>query len=260
MKKLILPVMFVALCTSIGAQAQDIIIIEMNDNTTQKFNVEDIDKVIFRSLDVVPNDSTSYFDCPDSNHPHLIDLGLHSGTKWACCNIGAYIPEGYGGYYAWGETEEKDIYDEVTYAYCSGIDEDGDGFYDKEKTFQYIGNDIAGSQFDVAHIKWRGSWTMPTIEQWNELYYECRTKWTTRNGVNGLLVTGRSGGTIFLPASGSRSMFLLTFKDMEGKYWSSTLSPDYESCAMYLLFSSGFCDVNNFDRRYRGCSVRAVCP
>ena len=45
--------------------------------------------------------------CPDDNHPHAIDLGLPSGTKWACCNVGADTPEGYGGYYAWGETEEK---------------------------------------------------------------------------------------------------------------------------------------------------------
>ena len=25
--------------------------------------------------------------CPDNNHPHMIDLGLPSGTKWACCNL-----------------------------------------------------------------------------------------------------------------------------------------------------------------------------
>ena len=42
--------------------------------------------------------------CPDGNHPHLIDLGLPSGTKWACCNIGAITPEGYGEYYRWAET------------------------------------------------------------------------------------------------------------------------------------------------------------
>ena len=35
---------------------------------------------------------TSYITCPDDHHPHLIDLGLPSGTKWACCNIGATTP------------------------------------------------------------------------------------------------------------------------------------------------------------------------
>lgn len=52
--------------------------------------------------------------CPDDNHPHLIDLGLPSGTKWACCNVGAHAPEENGGFYAWGETSEKDYYDDIT--------------------------------------------------------------------------------------------------------------------------------------------------
>ena len=55
--------------------------------------------------------------CPDDNHPHAIDLGLPSGTKWACCNVGATTPEENGGYYAWGETEEKELYDISTYIY-----------------------------------------------------------------------------------------------------------------------------------------------
>ena len=34
-----------------------------------------------------------------------VDLGLPSGLKWATCNVGATTPEGYGDYFAWGETE-----------------------------------------------------------------------------------------------------------------------------------------------------------
>lgn len=39
--------------------------------------------------------------CPNNNHPHAIDLGLPSGTKWACCNAGAGKPEDYGAYNYW---------------------------------------------------------------------------------------------------------------------------------------------------------------
>lgn len=39
-----------------------------------------------------------------------VDLGLPSGLKWASCNVGATTPEGYGNYYAWGETETKTDY------------------------------------------------------------------------------------------------------------------------------------------------------
>lgn len=43
--------------------------------------------------------------CPDNKHPHAIDLGLPSGTKWNCCNIGASTPNSFGDYYAWGEVK-----------------------------------------------------------------------------------------------------------------------------------------------------------
>ena len=43
--------------------------------------------------------------CPDSNHPHYIDLGLPSGTKWCCSNAGTSSPEQYGGYFTFDEAK-----------------------------------------------------------------------------------------------------------------------------------------------------------
>ena len=43
--------------------------------------------------------------CPDSNHPHYIDLGLPSGTMWCCCNEGASSPEQYGSYLTFDEAQ-----------------------------------------------------------------------------------------------------------------------------------------------------------
>ena len=127
--------------------------------------------------------------CPDDNHPHAVDLGLPSGTKWACCNVGTTTPEGYGGYYAWGETEGKEIYDWTTYVYCDGT----------ETTCHDFGSDIAGTEYDVAHVQWGGSWVMPSQGQLQEFVSECQYTWSRKNGVSGLLFTGPSGGTIFLP-------------------------------------------------------------
>lgn len=258
MKKPHLLAIAFALNSSLTMLAQDIVVVEMNDNTVQEFYVEDIERIIFRSAGVIPNDTTAYLTCPDYNHPHLIDLGLPSGTKWACCNVDAFIPEEDGGYFAWGETEEKEIYDDATYAYSTGIDENGDGFYDRDITYHSIGDDIAGTQYDVAHVKWGGTWRMPSIEQWYELFNDCRTKWTTQNGVDGRLVTGPSGGSIFLPASGGRAMWLLTFKGIYGKYWASSINPDYEGGASYVFFTSEFWDPTHYEYRTRGFSVRAV--
>lgn len=42
--------------------------------------------------------------CPDNNHPHAIDLGLPSGTKWACCNVDASGPYEKGALLDWDQT------------------------------------------------------------------------------------------------------------------------------------------------------------
>ncbi|MBR1933007.1 MAG: hypothetical protein IJ841_04900 [Prevotella sp.] len=51
--------------------------------------------------------------CPDSSHPHWIDLGLPSGTKWRCCNEGASTPEAYGGYYTFGQVASAPTLDQI---------------------------------------------------------------------------------------------------------------------------------------------------
>ena len=56
---------------------------------------------------------------PDVVHEY-VDLGLPSGTLWATCNIGATTPEGYGDYFAWGETKAKSVYNWEKYKYAKG--------------------------------------------------------------------------------------------------------------------------------------------
>ena len=115
-----------------------------------------------------PQEPQAYITCPDDYHPHLIDLGLPSGTKWACCNVDTDHPENqsptnYGGYYAWGETETKSIYNWSTYIH----------YDESSRAYNNLGSDIAGTQYDVAHVKWGDSWVMPSKEQQNELKNNC---------------------------------------------------------------------------------------
>ena len=188
-------------------------------------------------------------DGPSYPVAEAIDLGLPSGTKWASWNVGATKPEEYGGYYAWGETEEKDYYDWSTYKYCDGTKE----------TCHHIGDDIAGTEYDVAHVKWGGSWRMPTTAQQDELRENCTREWTQQNGVNGIRVTGPNGNSIFLPAAGYRWYDYLGSEGEYGYYWSSSFYPDDEGNAGDLGFGS---DNWSWDGslRYDGQSVRAVCP
>ncbi len=199
----------------------------------------------------------SYLTCPDDHHPHLIDLGLPSGTKWSCCNIGSAVPEGYGGYYAWGETEGKTMYNDVSYLYNTEEDTDGDGFYDNNKQYQSLGSDIAGTKYDVAHVKWGGSWMMPTADQVQELLDNCTSQWTSLNGINGRQFIGANGGSIFLPATGSLWGSVYVSRGSSGHYWTTEQSFYEDQYAYALFFDSGRTPCWPFGR-ICGFSVRPV--
>ncbi len=189
--------------------------------------------------------------CPDDHHPHMIDLGLPSGTLWACCNVGASSPEDYGGYYAWGETQTKDVYNWDTYQY---------GYYNGDGDYSHlvnIGSNISGTQYDAATANWGAQWRMATSEDIQELLSNTTYTWTTKNGVNGGEFKGANGGTVFLPAAGRRWTGELYGEGSYGRYWSSSL---YESGPYYaygLDFGSGGAYWSIGDR-YDGFSVRPV--
>ena len=166
----------------------------------------------------------SMLSCPDNHHPHKIDLGLPSGTKWACCNVGATKPEDIGGYYSWGETEEKDEYDIDNYR----LRQNG--------SYVNVGDDISGSKYDVAHVKWGGDWQMPTLEEVEELLDNCTSEWPTLYAMNGCKITSKTNGkSIFLPVSGVR-MYDELRATAGCYYWISTLHPTESGNAYFLEF------------------------
>lgn len=184
--------------------------------------------------------------CPDSNHPHMIDLGLPSGVKWACCNVDASKPEEYGGYYAWGETEEKSSYTRENYAHYSDFYDDVVGVIGTP----YISRTI----YDVAYVKWGTSWRMHTsLENW-ELMEKCSLEWTQLNGVNGMKVTGPNGNSIFMPAAGSWSDQLNNVGN-KGYYWSGDPYAYYSVGGLELYDNSYY--LSGFSC-FNGYSIRAV--
>ena len=175
----------------------------------------------------------------------MVDLGL--SVKWAGWNVGASRPEEYGGYYAWGELHEKSDYYWDTYQYW---DQENDECI-------FIGNNISGTQYDVARVKWGGSWRMPTLAECQELIKKCTWTWTTYNGVKGQKVTGPNGNSIFLPAAGFRLGTSVDLQGSYGDYWSGTLYEGYSYYAYFLGFGSVSVRWNYYDRIY-GHSVRPV--
>ena len=193
---------------------------------------------------------------PYNGHEY-VDLGLPSGTKWAACNVGATKPEEFGGYYAWGETEEKSNYSWSTYKWCNGS-YDSLTKYCTSSSYGTVDNKtVLDPQDDVAHVKWGGSWRMPTLDEQEELLNKCTWSWTTQNGVNGYKVTGPNGNSIFLPAAGFRYGSEAYDRGIYGFFRSSSLGSDgsYKACYLDFLSDCHYLDVNY---RYCGLSVRPV--
>ena len=179
-----------------------------------------------------------------------IDLGLPSGALWATWNVGAATPEGFGDYFAWGETTPKDVYTWDTYQ-----------FFDYPNITKYTGDDDLTTllpEDDAATAIWGSDWRIPTKEEWNELLYHTTNTWTTQNGVYGRLFTASNGATLFLPAAGYRSGDSLFSGEWYGYYWSSSLYTVYSGSAWSLGFFEGGCGMGGDYGRYYGPSVRPV--
>jgi len=176
-----------------------------------------------------------------------VDLGL--SVKWANMDVGATFQNGYGDYFAWGETVTKDNY----YWWLYFDTNDGGSTFTKYNNNG--GKTVLDPEDDAAHVNWGGSWRMPTKAEWQELIDNCT--WTvittdggkTINGwVNGYKVTSNKEGYtdkfIFLPL---------------GEYWSSSLYEDRSDYAWGLGFNWYNYDFISSSRA-NGQSVRPVLP
>ena len=161
-----------------------------------------------------------------------VDLGL--SVKWASRNVDAAGPEEMGGLYFWGETETKDVFESSTYKF-----RDGHKYNDTD------GKTVLDPEDDVAHVKWGGSWRMPTADEIDELIHNCTWSWASVKGEIGFLVTsnkpGYTGRSIFLP---------YFYAGSEGSlaYWSGSFdaTPDRGAACLWIhvydyIVRPGYC-------------------
>ena len=184
-----------------------------------------------------------------------VDLGL--SVKWAAYNVGATKPEEYGGYYAWGEIEEKEDYSWETYKWCNGSYDTMTKYCTNSNNGTVDNKTVLDPEDDVAHVKWGGDWRMPTKAEQDELRNNCTWAWATQNGVNGYKVTGPNGNSIFLPAAGYRYGTDVYDGGDYGRYWSGSLNSYYSFDAFNLYFYDYNFDWNLYNRSF-GRSVRPV--
>lgn len=183
-----------------------------------------------------------------------VDLGLPSGIKWAGWNVGASRPEEYGGYYAWGETEEKSEYSFETYKqrekyYCGNYPY----FHDWYWIYNNLG-EISGTSYDVATVRWGGGARMPTWQEINELVKYCDFETGSLNDVVGSFVIGPNGNSIFIPYAGYRLQTRLYYDGRDAHIWSGTQSNNGCGHGCRWGFNDGELDW----KRECGQSVRPV--
>ena len=149
---------------------------------------------------------------PDTD---LVDLGL--STKWAKYNVGASDEKQLGGLFGFGDMT---------------------GFQTSINLEDYASADIYKTDRDVAN-KVYGSWvTMPTIDEFEELFTECKKEWIedTENHVAGYKFTGPNGNSIFLPAAGTRTQGTVSGEGLNGYYLSGSINATDNRFAMAYSF------------------------
>ena len=179
------------------------------------------------------------------NGHQYVDLGL--SVKWADRNIGASSIKDLGKQYAWGETSIK-----------TNFIEENSITYGKEQ------NDISGNaQFDVARAEWKDNWRLPTETEVNELLDKCTITWGIYENMEGIIITGPNGNSIFLPAAGRAEEFSThKFAGVNGEYWTSTPFPYLDNIYAKALWFSNATDKLkihcNSAERFYGYSIRPV--
>ena len=251
------------LCVAYIAVAQLKLYVYQNDGKRTEFVASTVDSIAFSTITDSPDQPDDPIKPVDPiNGYEYVDLGLPSGTKWASRNIGATAVGDYGNYYSWGETQTKQSYTWSTYTL--GTDSTSLTKYNFHSK-QGVVDDRLRLELadDAANANWGGKWRMPTRAEWQELLENCSWVWGSQpasNGfsINGYLVTGPSGNSIFLPASGYKQDKLVQQPGVDAYYATSEILRSYfpdEQVSFYISSSA-----KRLDTQYRqlGLPVRPV--
>ena len=178
-----------------------------------------------------------------------VDFGL--SVKWAAYNVGASSPEDMGGRYAWGETVTKDYYDWDNYMWCDGEEWLQNKYCIYEHYGQVDGKTKLDAEDDVAQQLWGNGWRMPTIEEAEELCNNTTWEYTFHNGVQGFLVTGNNGNSMFVPSCGQFDENGLSVEE-RAILWTS------ETDGSHTAYNITDGNVVLFNHKHDGVTVRAV--
>lgn len=241
MKRLFLILIALAATMSINAQ---IVKLYKNGELKYTYSTSEVDEVVFEEVPPVQTTGTTKATIGGSE----VDVNWvqlwKDGPKFAEYNVGVTDgkAESYGGYYTWGGSINKD----------------------PNPVSKNIDSKLTGDN-DTATKLWGNNWRMPTSVEFLQLKNNCICTWTSKNGVNGLLCTGKydeyTSNSIFLPAAGSYYHNLDVFEEGgSGYYWSSTPFQKYTECFDFYtgVEDNYFYQLSSYHSDTDAYSVRAV--
>lgn len=200
------------------------------------------------------------------------------GQKWAYCNIGAFLPEEAGEYFAWGDTMGAKYLPKenlntpfvgdsglrfFSWSECPFNDGKDDINYEEFKNAVAggaVSNGVLALNNDAANIKWGEGWRMPTRQEFEKLMageqYSTALlgKYPFTVGSLRLPVTGYAlegdGNTYF------------EWQDA-GVYWTSSLNETDNSKAYCFIFgpwieSNTLCKIDSTFFRKFGFPIRPI--
>ena len=203
----------------------------ISDESKNTWNHKQFTKVVWK-VDTKLN--KSIIPTGKANNHDWVDLGLPSGRKWSTCNIGSFKPTAEGTPFAWGEVKSKSKFSKSNY----------------KGNKNAINIDLST---DAARENYGDSWTIPSIEDWKELFNYCD------------LIYDRNTFSIIARSSNGQSVVLPLIDNSEEDgflYWTDTnittsIDPE-ENSAISLILNSlpdwGFVYANS----WIGCQIRPV--
>lgn len=203
--------------------------------------------------------------------PYYIDLG--DAGKWGYCNVGAFLPEEFGLYFAWGETtghKANSTYTgfENNYRFDDSYTPSEDA-YDLTEEYEYYSRYVLKSAYDAAKANMNDNWRMPTEEEYmNLLGLEAPTDYSdnyhTENGCG--IITNANKSLIF-PIAGfgdDTTLYDCYYKKPQascGMYWSSSLWLDEfgDGYPWIFLFDAAGGELRNeIYEPYIGMPIRPI--
>lgn len=242
-------------------QAGNYVIAQFNGTKQKVFDIENLSvhtDYYYRGF-VIDGEEIKYSDgymsfTTLSSDPYpvatqMVDLGLH--VKWANYNMGAQQVADYGKLFSWGD--------------YVGNARGALGYPSDASSYK---QNLSGTKYDIATVKWKGQWHTPTQAEWKELYEKCNWTRVTNykgTGISGSVVTSKDPqytDELFLPNTGNYFNQSTNHQGSKAYYWSGDFNANDNSAAYvtYTTVKDGAFDTweMSYQTRYMGMGVRPV--